>query len=986
MKSTAKVLILALCFGVMSAWAQDDRSFITHESGDWSQGTTWEEFIPNIGWIYPATQIPNSSVGAIRIGAAHTVTIRNFDVTVDQLTVDGRLNVNPGRTLTIADGPGADLVTNLNNATVWIDGTLINNGQIQINLGALKIGTLVNNGDIEIGGVFQFDQGTITGNDLRYGLTGSAVVNLAPGYTIDDDNHIWPSVNGPANLTVVGVATLNGARTVSGSLKISGTLNVIGALATNGTTEVTGTLRVVGTHTNNGTAQVFGTLQLAGPFINNGTTQISGTVEIEQGGAAGGNAFVYMGCCNKLVFTGSNSVDSGNVFWPSANGPLNIIIAEAASVVLNTARTTSFALDISGTLQVADTLTTFGTTRVLSDGLLHVDGVLINNGTAQVSGTLHVAGELTNNATIVVYERLEVAGTLLNIATIQVYRTLQVTGELTNDGTIQIFAECQLAGILTNNGAMQIDGTFQIDQGGVADGSDFEYGVLFGAQGGTLVFNNATGSYEINSGAVYWPATDGPANVIVQGAGGITMNVARTVIGLFEAAASVTNVHNLTLSGTVKIVGGGSLGSSPVYSDHAILVYDVAGAVDVGAEWGSGTSVGSGVPMNVEINEGTTVNMPGSSRTCPGNLTIRGTLVLSTTSGADLSVGGDWYSDRYIRGMLVSNSRAVIFNGENGQTISGVTTFDDLIVNNQAGISVPGYDDTEVQAIDSVTVNQTLTFVAGNIRLGEVWQSLLILSGAVTGDSTWRHVVTYGESRVERSIAGGGSFQFPVGPTETSYNPLTIALDPDDPTETFSVRVDSTIEPGALSDSVCVQRTWDIQEATEGDNHAALTFQWTGAEEGTSFFRNSSSTYLYNGDYIEVVNNGTASGTDPYIVTTTEEFPITEFARFVVGTHGALTAIDGFENAIPVSFALSQNYPNPFNPSTTIRYAIPQAGFVSLKVYNLLGKEIETLANQKQQAGEHEIRWNPEGLPSGVYFYQMQAGNFKSTKKLILLH
>lgn len=970
MKSTTKVLILALCFGAMSgtALAQDDRSFITHQSGDWSNGTTWEEFIPNFGYIWPASQIPNSGNGAIRIGSAHTVTIRDFDVTADQLTVDGTLRVGFGRVLTIADGPGIDLVTNLSSASIWIDGTLVNNGFIQINFGSLKIGTLVNNGDIEIGGTFWFDQGTITGNDLRYGLTGSAVVNLPPGSTIDQDNHVWPSANGPANINVIGNATLNGARTVSGTLQVTGTLHVVGAL------------------TNNGTTQVIGTLQVSGTYTNNGTTQISGTFQIDLGGIVSGNEFVYTGFFSKLIFSGSYSVDSGTVFWPSTNGPASIIVPDTVTVTLNTARTATGALDISGTLQVADTLTTNGTTQILSGGLLHVEGVLINNGTAQIRGTLHVAGELTNNATMAVHERLEVDGTLLNIGTIQNYRAILVTGSFTNDGTAQIYGECRLAGALTNNGATLIDGTFQLDQGGVANGNDFEYGVLFGAPGGTLLFNNASGSHEVNSGAVYWPATNGPANVIVQGAGGITMNVARTVIGFFEAAAGVTNVHNLTISGTVRITTNGFFDSSPTYSDFATLVY-TDGLYDVGAEWKSGTSVGSGVPMNVEINEGTTVSMPGSPRTCPGNLSIRGSLVLSTTPGADLSVGGNWSNDFYNPGALISNSRAVIFNGANEQAIRGVNTFDNLIINNSAGVSVPGYTDgSEVFETDSVTVQQTLTLTAGNIPLGEDYEAYLVLSGSVSGASSTRHVVTYENGVVIRSIAGGNSFQFPVGPTETSYNPLTIALDPADSTETFSVRVDSTIELGALSDSVCVQRTWDISEATGGDNHAALTFQWSGAEEGASFFRNNSSTYIYNGDYVDVVNNSAASGTDPYIVSTTEEFPITEFSRFVVGTSGALTAIEASKNGNPASFMLSQNYPNPFNPSTTIRYAIPKAEYVLLKVFDLLGKEIETLVSEKQTPGVREIRWNPVGVPSGVYFYQLKVGDFRLTKKLILLH
>ena len=87
----------------------------------------------------------------------------------------------------------------------------------------------------------------------------------------------------------------------------------------------------------------------------------------------------------------------------------------------------------------------------------------------------------------------------------------------------------------------------------------------------------------------------------------------------------------------------------------------------------------------------------------------------------------------------------------------------------------------------------------------------------------------------------------------------------------------------------------------------------------------------------------------------------------------------------PRKFVLHQNYPNPFNPATTIRYAIPKSGFVSLKVYNLHGQEIETIVNTEQAPGEHEVSWNPKNLASGVYVYRLQTEEFVAKKRLILL-
>lgn len=85
------------------------------------------------------------------------------------------------------------------------------------------------------------------------------------------------------------------------------------------------------------------------------------------------------------------------------------------------------------------------------------------------------------------------------------------------------------------------------------------------------------------------------------------------------------------------------------------------------------------------------------------------------------------------------------------------------------------------------------------------------------------------------------------------------------------------------------------------------------------------------------------------------------------------------------SFYLSQNFPNPFNSRTKIKYSVPKSGFVTLKVYDLLGKEITTLVNEERTVGNYEIIFDADNLSSGVYFYKIYAGSFADTKKFILL-
>lgn len=98
-----------------------------------------------------------------------------------------------------------------------------------------------------------------------------------------------------------------------------------------------------------------------------------------------------------------------------------------------------------------------------------------------------------------------------------------------------------------------------------------------------------------------------------------------------------------------------------------------------------------------------------------------------------------------------------------------------------------------------------------------------------------------------------------------------------------------------------------------------------------------------------------------------------------------LTEVSEFNNTLPSNFILSQNYPNPFNPATTIKYQIPKLSHVTLKVYDVLGNEINTIVNQEKPAGNYQVEFDAGKLTSGVYFYQLKAGTFIKTKKMILL-
>ncbi|MBC8484861.1 MAG: T9SS type A sorting domain-containing protein [Bacteroidetes bacterium] len=100
---------------------------------------------------------------------------------------------------------------------------------------------------------------------------------------------------------------------------------------------------------------------------------------------------------------------------------------------------------------------------------------------------------------------------------------------------------------------------------------------------------------------------------------------------------------------------------------------------------------------------------------------------------------------------------------------------------------------------------------------------------------------------------------------------------------------------------------------------------------------------------------------------------------------GGLASVKKYLETVPGSFNLYQNYPNPFNPTTNIRFDIHKTSYTKLIIYDILGKEVATLVNEKLNAGSYEVDWNGSGYPSGVYFYKLSTDEFAIVKKMILV-
>ena len=130
----------------------------------------------------------------------------------------------------------------------------------------------------------------------------------------------------------------------------------------------------------------------------------------------------------------------------------------------------------------------------------------------------------------------------------------------------------------------------------------------------------------------------------------------------------------------------------------------------------------------------------------------------------------------------------------------------------------------------------------------------------------------------------------------------------------------------------------------------------------------------------------TANGEYSFIIQVTDSSPspMTDDQNYTI-VIGGTTGIDDDNPNVPSDFALLGNYPNPFNASTLIKFRLVDPGDVTLEIFNLMGQKIETIHNGFLTSGEHELSWNGDNVPSGVYFYRLAAGEKSSTKKMTLL-
>ncbi|MDT7541848.1 MAG: hypothetical protein QOE33_1752 [Acidobacteriota bacterium] len=612
---------------------------------------------------------------------------------------------------------------------------------------------------------------------------------------INGTNTPAPTITNVPTQTIGQLSIINGANpTISASA--AATLTLTGGAGTDFNIDPTSFLIVSGANAI--------TINLSSAATGSvlGQMTVTGGAHVLKGNAASAITFQ-----NGSVFTTSSGF-IGNAFG-SAVAQANSVVFASGSQYVHNAGSNPFALGQPASVvvfQPGSTAVIRSTTGYSAAGRTYAN--------LRVENNIALSGAATSNFQ---FQTLDVASGSSFTHTGSGTAQVTITGDITTAGTGNVSITSGSGGIQVNSGVTQIfgggggsgtitlvtgpvtvasgttlavarnvtfpnttvNGNFQINQGGFATGGTWTYDPA-----ATLIFNNTSGPFGVNNDA-YWPTTGGPANVTVQNTGGIQMNVARTVSGLFQYAKGVNGAGNLTLNGTSQVNPGGFVSGSPTYGASSLLKYNTGGTYGRNGEWLPNATSGAGYPHDVQLSANTTLDLANSSTTQPfqmsgsltidsgskmqlagptpltqplnvtGNVTNNGTLTLSTSSGGNLKLQGSLINQT--GGTYNFNNRTVSFEGGATQNITdlgGAISIPYIVINKSGGtVQLNGTDLTALapaggnsltfsNATSTLTLNaRTLTLggtipnaPAGAGLIGSSFASVILNDGGAAGD------------------------------------------------------------------------------------------------------------------------------------------------------------------------------------------------------------------------------------------------------------
>ena len=429
--------------------------------------------------------------------------------------------------------------------------------------------------------------------------------------------------------------------------------------------------------------------------------------------------------------------------------------------------------------------------------------------------------------------------------------------------------------------------------------------------------------------------------------------------------------------------------------------------VDSGATLNIGTSVLEGTGGFI-LDAGGTIET-SQPEGIDGNLKNTGTINLSSEggynyNGSSAQVTGSLLPD-VVSNLIVNNSEGVALSKD--VTVNGTMEImkgtiskgvNNLIYGDEASLK---YSDrsplttTDVEFPDTggpknliienrgrVTLHAARTIpgnvlVNGRFYLGDF--DFTASSASNTGRTTF--IVMDGSGSLRLTSVGQSESMFPIS-SGSSYAPVWVANSGD--ADIISVHLSD--DDAAAPEGGRIKVKWDISEGTEGGGNYTLTFGWLTSLEDTPFRADRrNNAFIFN------LTDTTEAGSGPYtrqfddLPYTVSRGGITKLGPFGVGKFGDVAVNIEDKELLPAEYILSQNYPNPFNPTTKINYSVPQSGYITLKVYNLLGQKVKTLFEGFRQPGSYTVILNGNSLASGIYLYRLKAENYMATKKLVLL-
>ncbi|MCX6170102.1 MAG: T9SS type A sorting domain-containing protein [Ignavibacteriales bacterium] len=437
-------------------------------------------------------------------------------------------------------------------------------------------------------------------------------------------------------------------------------------------------------------------------------------------------------------------------------------------------------------------------------------------------------------------------------------------------------------------------------------------------------------------------STDNGLTWVFSGLVNITVNT-MTVSGNYVFAGTNDGVYFSTNNGgRWDIVNKGNNGMS----------YTIVNALAVGsANIFAGTNGGGVYASSNNATSWTSVNTGLSDHIVQSLAVMGSTLFAGTSSGGVFQTanGGTVWTVAGISGLSI-NTIAVIGTNLFAGTNDGVYLFNTILAtwtlvnNGLTSLTIP-----------SLVVSQTNLFAG--INGGGVYLSK-------NNGSNWSAVNTGLTEFNTKCIAIMGSYLFLANGSGNIWRrPLSEMLT-------------------NLSVKTTIPKQWLVISAGVRNISLANTFQ--GNVGTLSFTAQSSNTLVASASVTGSSLSVTPLSIGDCIITVTAiDAANNDFLATSFDINVGLT--DVTSDPIPNEFSLYQNFPNPFNPSTKIKYELPQNAFIQLKIFDMLGREVKTILSGEQTAGFYEIEFDAKEIPSGIYFYRIEAGEFTQTKKMILM-